>query len=79
MPEETCDICGSRYAPGHLRRICVGGEWIGECDMCRVRRYPLDMAQIICPDCRRDAYPDSLGEALDWALGHKCDAETTDA
>lgn len=34
--------------------------------------FPLDMCQITCPDCERTAYPDDLGEALDWALGHKC-------
>jgi hypothetical protein len=40
-----------------------------------VRRFSLDMAQIICPRCQCDAYPDSLGEALDWALGHECEEE----
>ena len=37
--------------------------------------FPLDMCEITCPDCSRAYYPDSLGEALDWALGHKCDPE----
>ena len=41
----------------------------------RVRGFPLDMAQITCPDCRRDAYPESLGEAVDWALSHRCGTE----
>lgn len=34
--------------------------------------FPLDMCEIRCPDCDRTAYPDDLGEALDWALGHAC-------
>ena len=41
----------------------------------RVRGFPLDMAQVTCPDCRRDAYPDTLGEAIDWALSHQCGEE----
>ena len=36
--------------------------------------FPLDMCEIRCPDCDRTACPDDLGEALDWALGHDCDA-----
>ena len=34
--------------------------------------FPLDMAEITCPDCEATMYPDDLGEALDWALGHAC-------
>lgn len=34
--------------------------------------FPLDMAEIRCPDCDQTAYPDNLGEAVDWALGHEC-------
>lgn len=40
-----------------------------------LRRYPLDMmAAIRCPDdCGAEYYPDSLGEAIDWAAGHRCE------
>ena len=34
--------------------------------------FPLDMCEITCPDCGRTSYPDDLGQAVDWALGHKC-------
>ena len=34
--------------------------------------FPLDMAEITCPDCEATMYPSDLGEALDWALGHDC-------
>jgi hypothetical protein len=37
--------------------------------------FLLDMCEITCPDCSAAYYPDSLGEAVDWALGHECDAE----
>ena len=37
-----------------------------------LHRFPLDMAEITCPDCSATSYPDDLGEALDWALGHQC-------
>jgi hypothetical protein len=34
--------------------------------------FPIDMAEIACPDCEATYYPSDLGEALDWALGHAC-------
>jgi prevent-host-death family protein len=37
-------------------------------------RFPLDMAQIACPDCGSDAYPSDMGDALRWALTHECKA-----
>lgn len=40
-----------------------------------VSRFPLDMAQIKCPDCEAGAYPDDMAEAVAWAMGHKCDAK----
>jgi hypothetical protein len=36
--------------------------------------FPLDMCEIACPDCEQTSYPDDLGEAVDWALGHQCPA-----
>ena len=36
------------------------------------RRFLLYVAEIICPRCGRDSFPDNLGEAIDWALGHEC-------
>ncbi len=44
-----------------------------------LHRFPLDMAEITCPDCSQTSYPDDLGEALDWALGHQCAAPAGDS
>lgn len=40
-----------------------------------LRGWMLDMAMIKCPECEAEAYPDSLGEAIDWAAGHQCGEE----
>jgi len=40
--------------------------------------FLLDMCEIRCPDCDRTAYPDDLGSALDWALGHDCNPDAED-
>jgi hypothetical protein len=42
-----------------------------------VRRFLLDMAEIACPDCGSTSYPDDMGEAIDWAIAHRC-GEATD-
>ena len=36
--DDTCDICGHRYGPGLLTRVCIGGEWVWECIDCREER-----------------------------------------
>jgi len=39
----------------------------------------IDTPRLDCPDdCGAFCNPGDLGEAVDWALGHKC-SETTDA
>ena len=30
-------------------------------------------ARLDCPDCEAICNPGNLGEAVDWALGHKCE------
>ena len=40
-----------------------------------VGRFPLDMAMVSCADCGAGCYPADLGEALDWALAHKCEPQ----
>jgi len=44
----------------------------------KLHAFPFDedaMARLDCPDDYCDAYcePGNLGEAVDWALGHKCE------
>lgn len=37
---------------------------------------PDELSQLVCPDdCGSFCEPADLGEALDWALGHKCEPE----
>jgi hypothetical protein len=38
--EDLCDICGYRYGPGLLKRVCVGGEWVWVCIDCRDEPAP---------------------------------------
>jgi hypothetical protein len=38
--------------------------------------FPFDdaaTARLDCQDCDAFCNPENLGEAVDWALGHKCD------
>ena len=36
------------------------------------RNFPLDMAAVKCPQCKAEAYPDDVGEAVEWILNHQC-------
>jgi hypothetical protein len=52
--------------------VVVSEEWFRQ--ISELKRFPLDMAQVKCPDCQADSYPDDLGEAVRWVLGHGCAA-----
>jgi prevent-host-death family protein len=62
---------------GKPAAVVVPLEWFER--VSEMDRWPLDMAQIKCPRCDCDSYPDNMGQALTWALGHDCERALREA